>query len=504
MGKIRTTLKSPSILLPATIVLIVLLLLSWLVPWLLTPADPHGRRWSSFAPVEPSAEFGKLLKNGPVGTESVGGSASTDWHLPHVDVYTFATTKVPPVVPTLKDLAAVGQAHAIDFLASSLPADHHTWAQLREALVDAGTEAAADKDPFRFDRVLVATVTRGADWHPGDRMVWTRVFVQPINFSFAGYTVAATENDTLKVTSVEATHTQKFSADLGLTIPGVDGPKATISPSNEKTVKSSSDVTEQYEKLGVDIKSDFLRIVRESEAGGDVLGNALISLSVVTDPATIRKRLPAETIKTETSNKVVLQVTATHLQEEEAGGPEAADPITYSPQPWLPHCPLLARVWMVYEERQIRGDDWKYYDEGQQNVSLLREADSPKDVEILSADDVSPAVWHVKIIPVKAGSAAADKPSAEPGEHDQLLQATSPGGDPRDLVFTSYSQASALAHWLRTKNPIQKGEPIKIKELTLNYNGGLGLVPFKETHDQCRPGEAGKSATNYTPVQASP
>ena len=57
--------------------------------------------------------------------------------------------------------------------------------------------------PFRFDRVLVATVAKGAKWDLGDRMIWTRVFVQPINFSFAGYSVAATDNETVKLTSVE-------------------------------------------------------------------------------------------------------------------------------------------------------------------------------------------------------------------------------------------------------------------------------------------------------------
>jgi hypothetical protein len=358
--------------------------------------------------------------------------------------------------------------------------------------------------------VLVATVTRGTDWNPGDRMAWTRVFVQPINFSFAGYTVAATENDTLKVTSVEATRTQEFSADLALTIPGVKGPKATVGPSDEKTVKSSSDVTAQYEKLGIDIKSDFLRIIRESEAGGHVLGNTLISLSVVTDPATIRKSFPtdqksfsADQVNAEITDKVVLQVTATHLQEEEAGAGEAVDPITYSPQAWPPHCPLLARVWMLYQERQIQGDDWKYYAEAQQKVSLRREVESPKDVELLGADDVSPAVWHLKIIPVKAAvpNSAGDPAAKESG---QLLQATSPEGDPRDLVFTDYGQASALAHWLRTKNPTRSDDPVRIKSLTLNYHGGLGLMPFKDTQNECKTGEPGKAATTYMPVQASP
>jgi hypothetical protein len=99
-------------------------------------------------------------------------------------------------------------------------------------------------DPFKFDRVLVATVTKGVNWDPGDRMMWTRVFVEPINFTFTGYTVAASDNVTVKVTSVEATKTRKFSADLGLTLPGVEeGPKASVGPSNERTIKTTRTLT---------------------------------------------------------------------------------------------------------------------------------------------------------------------------------------------------------------------------------------------------------------------
>ena len=89
-------------------------------------------------------------------------------------------------------------------------------------------------------------------------MMWTRVFIQPINFSFAGYTVADTDNVTVKVTSMEATKTQKLSADLGLTVPGLDeGPKMSVSPSNERTIKTTSDISAHYEKLGIDIPTQF-------------------------------------------------------------------------------------------------------------------------------------------------------------------------------------------------------------------------------------------------------
>ena len=97
-------------------------------------------------------------------------------------------------------------------------------------------------------------------------MVWTRIFVQPINFKFAAYTVATTENESVKVSSQEATAVRKLSADIGLTIPGMDGPKLGLTPASESTVKTTSEVSTQYERLGVDIMPMFLRIVRESGA----------------------------------------------------------------------------------------------------------------------------------------------------------------------------------------------------------------------------------------------
>ena len=88
--------------------------------------------------------------------------------------------------------------------------------------MDAREFSDGDKDPFQFQRTLVATVTKGTDWSPGDRMEWTRVFALPINFVFAGYTVAATENETVRIASLEATRAQKVSADIGLTFPGLE------------------------------------------------------------------------------------------------------------------------------------------------------------------------------------------------------------------------------------------------------------------------------------------
>ena len=407
-----------------------------------------------------------------------------DWSKPHVAVYSVAGSRHP--LPTLRDLGDRGQAKAIELLAKSQAAEGKSWTRLRDALSDSGATGPGEKDPFQFDRVLVATVAKGASWDPGDRMMWTRVFVQPINFSFAGYTVAATDNETVKVTSIEATHSRKFSADIGLTVPGLEGPKASVGPSGERSVKTTSDITAHYEKLGIDIMPNFLRMIRESETGGDVVGNTTVSLSVVTDALTIQKRFPRdEGRKNPIDDDLVLLVTATHLDGDGAddGGKQPADndqkspPITVLPQVPVPHCALRARVWMLYEKRQVEnGRD--SYDESRQAVSLLRDAEDKEDLDVMSADEVSPEVWSIQI---------CNKPRCD-GEGKRRLQASAKNGQLRNVVFSDYGQAVKLAHWLRTT---QKNS-VPGTALTFNYpdspaNDKESLVPVKKMNDECEP-----------------
>jgi hypothetical protein len=445
--------------------------------------DHEARRWKDGGKAVPSTAFNNLLHGqtdpGPIPLKPV------DWGKPHVAVYSVPGPRPPREHPTLRDLADSGQTHAIDFLLKNPKSAAKSWAELQSTLTGASDADAEGHDPFRFDRVLVATVAKGANWDPGDRMVWTRVLVQPINFAFAGYKVAETENETLKVTSVEATKTRKFSANLGLTIPGLEGPKADLGPSSEHAIKTTADVNAQYEKLGIDILPQFLRIVRESETGGDVVGNTKLSLSVVTDPATIRKTHPKDQAKEVPVDNVVLLVKSTHLEDgaSELDLTNGAS-IKVSPLAALPHCPLLARVWMLYEQRHIDSGR-EYYDESQQTVSLFRDVDEQKDVEIVSADDVSPAVWSIQILA-----------SGENRQHQ--LHARVANGGWRDLVFTDYSQASNFAHWLRTTRAA------KLPPLEFDYENGASLSPFKNTVDECGSGNnSDKSKGVYQPMQGS-
>ena len=443
------------------------------IAWPIGRGDQAARRWKSGTVTEhdafkqladPSTYPATPTPDGPIAPPV------PNWYQPHVAVYSVPTISPPHPRPTLRDLADEGQAHAIDFLGQKSPSVSHAWADLQKALTDDGD--AGSKDPYKFDRVLVATIAKGANWAPGHRMMWTRVFVQPINFRFAGYSVAATENETLKVSSVETTKTQKFSADLGLALLGSEGPKASIGPSNERTVKTTADVNTQYERLGIDIMPSFLRIIRESETGGNVVGNTEVSLSIVTDPDMIWKKFPADPRKRPPGDDLALVVTGLHLQDGAAELVPNEASISVLPQVPLPHCALRARVWMLYEHRAVsKGQE--YYDESQQDVVLERDADEKQDIEVMAADDVSPAVWSIQILPNtnQTDSTAPVLVSAHVGK-----------GLPRELVFTDYGQASTFAHWIRTH------PDAKIQSLAFNYTDGSSVVPVKKKDDACDDG----------------
>jgi hypothetical protein len=362
---------------------------------------------------------------------------------------------------------------AIDAIEHASGSQSRPWDDLREAL--SSDEEPGEKDPFLFERVLVATVAKGVKWPPGDRMVWTRIFVRPINFKFAAYTIASTENETVKVSSVEATKVRKLSADIGLAIPGIDGSKLSLAPSRESTVKTTSDVSTQYERLGVDITPNFLRIIRESGAGGDVIGNTMVALSMTTDPELIleqKSRHPPEP-------EIRLVVTGAHLEDD--GKDPAIEILPLVP---LPHCALRAKISAVYEQRHVQSGR-EFYDESRQQVVFIHDADDERTIELIGADDVSPFVWSIQLVP-------KDQKPGKLGTHPTLSARfaktargldQSDGGEEgswRELVFSDYGRAAKLAHWVRTHD--RKEYPSGYE---FNWTEGKGLAIVRQTTDEC-------------------
>lgn len=265
--------------------------------------------------------------------------------------------------------------------------------------------------------------------------------------------------------------TRKLGADIALTIPGVEGPKADVTPDVEHSVTASSSVQAQYEKLGIDITSDFLRIIRESETGGDTVGNTTVSLAMQIDPETIG---PTEADKPAPRRdpELVLRVTDVKLPNEGESA-DVTPKLPVAPQLLLPHCALIARVWMLYDQRHILDATNEYFEEARQHIAFVHDSDGPWQLQMMSADEVSPPVWSIAYEPPPAGAAP-------------FVTAHLGGGDPRRLVFPDYATASQFAHWLRT-HPGQM-----IGDLQFDYTAGRSIYPGRTTGPDCpRPPAAG-------------
>jgi hypothetical protein len=147
------------------------------------------------------------------------------------------------------------------------------------------------------------------------------------------------------------------------------------------------------------------------------------------------------------------------------------------PQDRLPHCPLKAKVWMLSETRHILTGR-NHLQEGQQTVELLRELyEPPDDVEIVPADDISPAVWSILIRPNDEELAASDKQT--------YVKAKAKNGSFRQLVFTGHEIASELTHWLKSATPSVDDQKVHLGDLTFDVDVSKTLVPVKTTKEDC-------------------
>jgi hypothetical protein len=170
---------------------------------------------------------------------------------------------------------------------------------------------------------------------------------------------------------------------------------------------------------------------------------------VVTDPKTIWRQYPKEQIQRSPDGPIVLLITGTHADEEASGEQspgKKTKPIDVLPQVPVPHCALRARAWMLYEERRVdKGHE--FYDEAKQSVTLVRDAEDKQDLDIMSADEVSPAVWSLSLL------SCDEHGKCNEGDVLKAQPSLTEKPDPslwRKVVFTEYGVAIRTAQWLRT------------------------------------------------------
>jgi hypothetical protein len=440
-------------------------------------AGPPGLelRWANAGELKATAAQSYL--------DLVAKNDANRWVVPNVTVYSAPYSPPAPQPLSIKDLSDNGQAHAIDVLFRGATKPENPWQNMMN-LVAKGAKAADDVDPYRANRILIANVSKGLDTLPGERILWTRVFIEPINFEFAGYTIAATDNQSIKIASVETSTDTRLSikATPNTGIRAIGTPE--VSQDSEKSQKATADVKEQYENLGIDIQPDFLRIIRESAPGGDVVGNTSVQLSMVTDPARIwcekspcegTGRMPfspGDQTRRLADDQLVLLVSSAHLADDETN-----PRISVLPQFPLPHCPLRAKVWMLYEIRKITKGRANYT-EGLQKIVLEQNGYDAKSADVVPADDIAPAVWSIKVTKNDGKTPVTDSSPSLTGQ--------SAHGNARKLVFTDYLTASELAHYLKGHVGPENG----IKTLTFHFDESETLTPFKHTSNDCQVGDA--------------
>jgi hypothetical protein len=112
---------------------------------------------------------------------------------------------------------------------------------------------------------------------------------------------------------------------------------------------------------------------------------------------------------------------------------------------------------------------------------LRRDADEKKDVQVMSADEVSPAVWSIQIV----SNDGTEVP-------DPFVKGHLKGAAPwRELVFTDYGLAVKAIHWFRTQSDGYEGKPEFNYLEELRKIGGdnagekFSLIPVKRTQNEC-------------------
>ncbi len=361
-------------------------------------AHPEDRRWTAMSPV----------------------TSVPDGEQPSVSVYAFAPPK-PGGRTGVRDLSDQGQAALIEAMART-PADA---AALRKALAtplegEAGAGGAVDRS--RLARTIVISVRKGPDSLPGDRLMRTVVTLTPhvpadedgTPFEFAGYSVVATDTKIQNISQLETTTEASLSASVAPKIGGFGDNSLGGEISN--TRKTSADIVQQYENLGVDITPAQMIITRESERGLDVVGNTLVALTLAAPSDSERGHSAYLAGTTKLFDKgVMLSATAASLEIQ--------------PFSFFARCDLKVDVELRYQLRRIdKGRE--YYTEGKQTVEVMTGTLRAATQTLVRAADAQGALYQLL-----DGSGSA-------------VLVSHAGSDTRRLLFDSFDDAKRMATWL--------------------------------------------------------
>lgn len=388
---------------------------------------PENYRWAGQAAYVRSERVTAAL-------DEVARDTRIDWSRPQVDVYAFATPpKDAPAPVGIKDFSDHGQAALILAMAQKGAKPDQIRAALAKPITDdanTSSNSASSRDSFSFDRTLVATVSKGLMARPGDRLMWTWILVKPLNFEFAGYTILATDNDTLTIEKVQNQTTTTLRGEITASLPGPAKVEPSASGEVANQYTTSADINQQYVRNGVDVQPRFLRIYRESERNLDVAGNTLIKLSLVAKPDTLYgKYQPPQKVLRATNPKL--------FKEGKLLAPmEAALDVSSVTLPF--RCDLLAEVRLIYQMRKIDSNERSYV-EGEQRVTIEQDASEWRKQVIMKADEVAPPSWEIY-------------------DGSRQIYGTTVNNERLPLIFTNYDAARDMASWMMAERATRIGK----------------------------------------------
>lgn len=347
----------------------------------------------------------------------VVSAASTDGQEPSVTVYTFEPPK-PGKKTSVRDLSDRGQAALIEAMARS-PKEAAALRKLLAAPLE-GEGSGGAVDETRLARTIVISVRKGPKSLPGDRLMRTVITLTPhvppgetSVFEFAGYTIAATDRQVMDIARLETSSSATLSAgaEPSLGPLGAGSVGAEVSQSH----KSSADIVQQFENLGVDILPHQLVITRESERGLDVVGNTLIALTLQ---------------PTFESERTISGFLAKDVKLYDKGAALAASDASMdlAQLDFLSQCDLIADVRMDYQLRRIvKGRE--FYTEGKQKIEIINATETTRQ-PLVRGGDVQPPLFVIT------------------NQYGDGVSATKAGGGYQLLYFGNYGEAKSFANWL--------------------------------------------------------
>lgn len=394
---------------------------------------PENYRWSGSAQFVTGPEVSEAIAE----ADAITGS---DWNRPNLMVYSYPTPpKDAPPALTVKDFSDRGQATLIDRLTrkGAKPDDIRAAVAKPIKTAPSGTSdpiITGKKELYQFDRTLVATVTKGTTERPGDRLIWTWVLVKPINFVFTGYTVVATNNQTLNIENVQNQTTAQVQGQLSANVPGSATLNPSVSGSLSNQYTTSATINQQYEQLGVDILPTFLRVYQESERNQDVAGNTIIKVSALADPTLLVAPVGSTGI-----------LEGSNLKITKAGKPLAPKAASLDMELIKTplNCPLRAKARLIYEIRRIVGNERSYV-EGEQKVAIEQHATPWREFDVVRLEDVAPAAFGIS------------------NQNGINIFAKTQGGIRLPLAFSDYETARAMALWMNDEHATSIGKGIQL------------------------------------------